>query len=347
MQQLRVADPVVALAEGVVELRRCDQALGEGGGHRVHQRLVALAVDHPVGTVAVGGLLHRLEHQLGEGAAHALCPLLHPTQDRAGVLQLAGELLARGHRPGVAGHGVGHADLLHAVLQLGLGVLDVEQVAVDLHLAGALGQVPHGLDLLVQATQLVHGQRIERLGQVECALHGGLQCREHGGVVLLDQGQVLERGLAGLRCHPVGGQHGACCVDHVGVAPLLDHLLVVVLDDALEEGEVLAHLGLGVDRGLGGGVVQHLVLLGLDRLLGLTLGGGLGPALARAALGGGVLPGLRLQVFERGAGDHIRGELLGRLDQGVDRDPAALRVHLPGVRARVQHLGLGAQLGGK
>ena len=315
VQQLGVADAVVTLAERVAELGRFDQLVRERRRHLVEDGLQLLAVLHAVAAVALGRVLDGLEHVAQERAAelavHLLRPLLDATQQRAGELHPAFALVGRRQGARLARHGVRDADGLHARVQLVGGVGDVHQVAVDFHLSRALGQEPERLHFLVEAAQLLDGQRLQRLCRLQCAFNRSGDRVVGLGVVLLDRLEVLGRVLGRCRLDAVGGQHGACRVHDVRVAALVDHGLVVALDDALEELERLLRFRERLLRGPRRRVLQHLVLLGLDSRLRVALGGRIAPRRAGAPLGGGVLPHLGLQVFERRAVGHALAELLG------------------------------------
>ena len=347
MQQFGL--PAVAgVAEGVVELRRVDRPRAEDRRDAFDQRGEALAVLDARGAVGVGRLLDRLEHQPQERAAelavHALGPLLDAREDGLGELQLDPRLLAVGDRGALARDLGRDADLLHAREQLVGGFFDVEEVAVDFHLARALGELPHGAQLVVQAAQLFHGQLVQGLRVDHRGVDAGLERGVHGRVVLGHGLHVREGRLPEALGHAVLGQDGAHRVDDIGVAPALDDLLVVALGDLAEELEDLLHLGLGVMQRLGGVVVQELVALGLHRRLGVALGGGLLPALGGAGLGGAVLVGGVAQVFHPAPRCQVLGELLGCLGERVDRDGAAVAGGAAGGLPRVQHLGLGLEL---
>ena len=255
--------------------------------------------------------------------------------------------MAVSDRAPLAGDRVGDADLAHALDQLVGGLLDVDQVAVDFHLAAGLGQRPHGAQLVVQAAQLLHGHLGQGLGVQQRTLHARLQRGVHDRVVLGHGLHIGQRGFLEPGCDVVGPQDGAHRVDHVRITATLDDLFVVALGHALEELEDLAHLDLGVLQRLDGGVVEHLVALGLHGLLGLALTRGLLPALAGARLSAAVLPSGVFEVLDASACGQVGGELLGRVGDRVDRDGSATHVGAAGVLARVQHLGLTLELGGQ
>ena len=341
---------VAGVAERVAQLWRVDGTAWHGRADGFHQLGELLAVCRARCAVAVGCVLHRLEYQTQERTAElavqALGPLLDAGQDGLGELQLDACLLAGRDRAALAGDRQRDAHGVHARDQFVGCVLDVQQVAVHFHLAAALGQVPHGLQFVVQAAQFLHGHLGQRLGVVHSTLHAGLQRAVHGGVVLGDQFHVLQRTLLQARGHVVGRQDGAHGVDHIGIAALVHQLLVAVLRDLAEELHDLLGFGLRFVQRLHRGVVQHLVALGCHRSLGVGLGRGLLPALASLGFSSPVLGGCALQVFHLAPCCQVGRELFGRLGQCVDGDLAAVAGRAC-LLAGVEHVGLRLELGGQ
>ncbi len=351
MHQLRRPVAVVAFPKGVTQLRRGDRAALHLG-HQVVDQLGELApVDDALRTVGVGGVLDRLEQDALERptvlAVDAADPLLDPRQDGNGRLQPGLALFALGKCAAVARRLDRDAVGFELQVQLLAGVVQVHAVARDLDRPVALGQVPQGLDRIVQHVQLAERQRVHGLGVV-----GGLFDHRHhcvvGGRVVLAHGlHVLARLLAGGGLDAVGREHGARGVHDVGVAALLDDLVVLAPDDPGEELADAHALGLGGQQLFHRSVVQQLVALGLGGLLGLAGCGGLGPFARGPALRRGVAPHSALDVAQRGPVDHVGREALGGPHQHADGDLAAGGVHLPGVLPACQHVGLAAQLGGQ
>ena len=337
--------------EAVAQLGRLDAALAlQVRLHLAQQLLVGLQVDGLVGAVALGGLLdgaeHEASHRPAKGAVEPLGPLLDPAQARQGSAQQQPALVARRDRL-VLAQFLGHPALVQAARHLGNGVFHVQRAAVHLQLATALGQVPQGLNLLVQAAQLLDAQRLKRLGQGQRTAHAGLQRVVHAGVVLAHLVQVVERILLALLPHPVGGQHGTGGHHHIRVSALLDGALGPALGHLAEELQHGLALVQRFQGGAGRFVVQQLVALGLHRFFGLALRGGLLPAPGSTPRRRLVLAGLGAQIAQRRGGHHLLPELPCGFGQRVDRDARALGIGAAGVGALVQQLALTAQFAGQ
>ena len=169
MQDLVHCRPARVLAEGVAKLRRSDQLRLERRGDAIEQATEAVQVRGLVCPVGVCRVLDAAEHKSPErphppGPIHRADPAFDAARRRDEGAQLCPTRLCRRHSLPFAGDGVRDADFFEAGEQCVLHVLAVHQIAVDLHLPGAPGQMQHGVDLVAQAAHLFDGHFLHRFG---------------------------------------------------------------------------------------------------------------------------------------------------------------------------------------
>ena len=352
VQHLGHADAVVPAPEGVVELGCGDEGLGHRGLDHIDQCLELAPIDQTVGAVAVGGDLDGLEDEpqerTAEGAVLCLGPLLDAAQDRRGLLQpVPFADLGIGQRTLLAGQHVGDPDVLHPSVKLIGQILEIQQIAVDLHLPGALGQMPEGLQLVGEPPHLLHRELAEGLRVGQRGVHAGGDHGVHRRIVLLHELEVLHRPLARARRDAVDAQDRAHGVHHVGVTAALDQFLVVALGDLAEELDRSAHLGLRIEQCAHGLVVQELVFLRLHGSLCVALLRGRLPGSAGTGLGGTVQVDRILQLAHRAPGCEVCAKCPRGLDQGVHGDRATAGIGATRGLAGVHRLVLGLQFCGQ